>query len=229
MSFILDALKKLEQEKAARKNGNINISEEILRVNHQTRQKTKRAVPVSVVLVGFGLTLMLLLGVTGVFLWRSHDAADDSNAVAKREEKTSLAAERVQKDSARIEVAKTSGTPEATPVPITPESSPPPAEAARIPQQPDAPLRRPSNSGFRDESAPSYREASGSGGSGLLVSGIAWQDEPQARRAVVNGTLVSEGAQVGGATVDEILPTRVRFSSGGRRFTVSISGTLVGK
>jgi general secretion pathway protein B len=229
MSFILDALKKLEQEKAARKNGNINISEEILRANHHVRQKARRAVPVSVVLVGLGLILTLLLGATGVFLWRSHSADDESKAVANREEQPLLAAAKVKKDSERFDVVKTADTPVVTPAPITPEPSPPSADATGTRQQVNTPVQRPSTPEFRDESARSYREDSGSGGSGLTVSGIAWQDAPSARRAVVNGTLVSEGTQVGGATVEEILPSRVRFSSGGRRFTLSISGTLVGK
>ena len=82
---------------------------------------------------------------------------------------------------------------------------------------------------YRNRSTQSATEVSGAGGSRLTVSGIAWQDAPSARRAVINGDLVQEGAQVGGATVEEIQPTRVRFSSGGRQFTVSISGPLVVK
>jgi len=89
--------------------------------------------------------------------------------------------------------------------------------------------QRPVNADLNASSEDSAREVSGSKGSRVTVSGIAWQDAPEARRAVINGDLVGEGSQVGGATVEEILPTKVRFSSGGRRFSVSISGPLVDK
>ena len=52
----------------------------------------------------------------------------------------------------------------------------------------------------------------------ISVSGIAWQDERSLRRAVVNGALVGEGAEVAGARVLEIGEDRVRLSRGGQVF-----------
>jgi hypothetical protein len=46
----------------------------------------------------------------------------------------------------------------------------------------------------------------------IKLSGIAWQDERSARRAVVNGFLLKEGSVVSGAKVTEILADRVRFA-----------------
>lgn len=55
---------------------------------------------------------------------------------------------------------------------------------------------------------------------GITVSGIAWQDEKSLRRAVINGLLVSEGAEILGAKVVEIKESRVRFSRGGESFEI---------
>jgi general secretion pathway protein B len=60
----------------------------------------------------------------------------------------------------------------------------------------------------------------GTAGGDLLVSGIAWQEERKLRRAVVNGSLVGEGAEILGARVVEIRENRVRFSRGGKIFEV---------
>ena len=59
----------------------------------------------------------------------------------------------------------------------------------------------------------------------IKVSGIAWQDERNARRAVVNGFLLHEGSVVSGAKITEIRQDRVRFSQGGRTFEVSLIST----
>ena len=58
---------------------------------------------------------------------------------------------------------------------------------------------------------------------GLAISGIAWQEERELRRAVVNGALVAEGAEVAGARVVEIRERSVRFSRGGRTFDIGYS------
>lgn len=56
----------------------------------------------------------------------------------------------------------------------------------------------------------------------IKVSGIAWQDERSARRAVINGFLLKEGSSVAGARVMEIQQDRVRFSLAGRNFEVPL-------
>jgi general secretion pathway protein B len=240
MSFILDALKKLEQEKAARNKETLNISDEILRGSHQLRRTAKRTVPVSVVVAGLGL--LLLVGVAGGLFWHWH-AADEPKDVALRSEAALPPAARMGDYAQPVPVREPAVTPLRTPEPAAVE----PAAAVRVPEpaatRPDrsaretsnqwqnrqAPSQRPAQADSREQSVQPYREVSGSGGSGLTVSGIAWQEKPAARRAVINGTLMEEGASVNGATVEEILPTRVRFSSGGRQFTVSISSPMTGR
>ena len=63
----------------------------------------------------------------------------------------------------------------------------------------------------------------------LSVSGIAWQEERSLRRAVVNGLLLGEGAEIAGARVVEIGERRVRFSRGGQTFSVSLSSPFPGR
>ncbi|MDD2336166.1 MAG: general secretion pathway protein GspB [Geobacteraceae bacterium] len=226
MSFILDALKKLEQEKAARRNADIKISDEIVRENRQVMRKARHSVPVSVVLVSLGL--VLLLGISGAFLWHRHGAGDQSKVVAMNLEQKFPTAEEVPA-SQRPQMAVPAATPVGPVAAVEDEPSSHPVEANRMSRRERMEANRSSGADFKKRSAQPSMEVSGSGGSRLTVSGIAWQDAPSARRAVINGDLVQEGAQVGGATVEEIQPTRVRFSSGGRQFTVSISGPLVVK
>lgn len=227
MSFILDALKKLEQEKAARKGGAINISDEIVRDKRQVIRKARRTVPVSVVLVALGL---LLLGASGAYLWHKHGVADQAKVVAPSSERPLSVAAKMPAASQGTnftEPAVPQVLPAAT---VVTDPAPLPLETKRQTRSDRLEGQRPSKQDFPARATQPAVEASGTGESTrLTVSGIAWQDAPSARRAVINGDLVREGAQVGGATVEEILPTRVRFSSGGRQFTVSISGPLVAK
>jgi general secretion pathway protein B len=54
----------------------------------------------------------------------------------------------------------------------------------------------------------------------LVLSGIAFYAERDARLAVVNDLPVMEGTVIEGAVVEEILADRVRFSREGRAFEV---------
>jgi len=56
----------------------------------------------------------------------------------------------------------------------------------------------------------------------LKISGIVWHDDPDKRRAVINGTFAAEGSVIEGLKVVEILPARVRFLHQGRLLEISI-------
>ena len=56
----------------------------------------------------------------------------------------------------------------------------------------------------------------------LKISGIVWNEESSNRRAVINGTLLSEGSTIEGVKVVEIFPTKVRFLYQGAYFEKSI-------
>lgn len=56
----------------------------------------------------------------------------------------------------------------------------------------------------------------------IKVSGIAWQDDRSLRRAVVNGLLLQEGAVVSGVKITEIQQDKVRFASQNGSFVVRL-------
>jgi len=60
----------------------------------------------------------------------------------------------------------------------------------------------------------------------LRVSGIVWREEPSERLAVINGMILREGGEIEGAKVEEIHPTRVRFSHNDRPFEISLGSSL---
>jgi len=62
----------------------------------------------------------------------------------------------------------------------------------------------------------------------IKLSGIAWQEERRARRAVVNGFLMQEGGVVSGARISDIYQDRVRFTQSGKTFEIPFisSGTM---
>lgn len=60
----------------------------------------------------------------------------------------------------------------------------------------------------------------------IKLSGIAWQDERAGRRAVVNGFLLKEGAVVSGAKITDIQADRVRFSSPAGQFEIKLDAVL---
>ena len=60
----------------------------------------------------------------------------------------------------------------------------------------------------------------------IKLSGIAWQDEHSARRAVINGFLLKEGAVVSGAKIADIQADRVRFLSPTGLFEIKLDAVL---
>lgn len=227
MSFILDALKKLEREKAARSSAGVNISEGILRGDHRGRRAGKR--PATAIAVT-AVAALLVIGVVvaGVmFLKRDTPVRETSGLPGEghRREAVSSLPERPQPPVA----AK---TPSGLELPPVASPSSPVAAPREIPQM-RSPARAPArmaSGADPGEGAPERQEVgSPPAGAELKVSGIAWQERRAARRAVVNGQLVPEGTLSGCFTVKEIFQNRVRFQGNGRTFDVYISGPLLGE
>jgi hypothetical protein len=61
----------------------------------------------------------------------------------------------------------------------------------------------------------------------IKLSGIAWQEEHRARRAVVNGFLMQEGGVVSGARITDIYQDRVRFTLSGKTFEIPLVSSAV--
>lgn len=226
MSYILDALRKLENEKQKRssRDGMVNISGELFRDEPRRRSGNNAWKAVAVILAA----LLVTLGATW-FLLKSGK-------------------ERGNLKSASVAPA----APLMKPAPAAPQSPPPvqqPPAAAKTPavtvQKPaaavetpsgginSAPVVSPPRQGIRQKerhpkvvrSVPEEKPAAVSmvAPADIKLSGIAWQDERRARRAVVNGFLMQEGGVVAGARITEILQDRVRFSLDNRVFELPLT------
>ena len=60
----------------------------------------------------------------------------------------------------------------------------------------------------------------------IKLSGIAWQDDRSARRVVINGFLLKEGAVVSGAKITDIKADRVFFSSPAGLFEIKLDAVI---
>lgn len=230
MSYILDALKKLEHEKSrkSRRDGTINISGALFeqeRVTSSGLSGWKIALAVTVAVV-------VTFGVTWQFV---------------RPVKVDKVA------SPRIDAA----VPPAPPVaPVVPPQQPPPAPSAAVPVIPASPpvqspvaqktvepaapvadddaeehtkreLRR-RTTGRKIAALPAEQITAAPvspAPADIRLSGIAWQEERRARRAVVNGFLMQEGGIVSGARITEISQDRVRFTQSGTTFEIPLTAS----
>lgn len=227
MSYILDALKKLENEKTSKSRGTgmLSISGELFKDERRPPSGGSVwkivAIVVVVSLVTFGATWFFLKPDKVRDSAKPHTTAPVSTA---RPVPSVLPVE-----PARQPTAITTKTP-----PIVAPAAPAPEDeefTRKIPAKaPMAPVvqqqgkrqniprkqatlaTQPVQRGVSTVPAPSD----------IKVSGIAWQDEHSARRAVVNGFLMHEGSSVAGAKIVEIFQDRVRFSQGGSFFEVNL-------
>jgi general secretion pathway protein B len=245
MSLILDALRKMEQDRRNRPAPAAALRPEVLRYRAQTA-KRKRRKPylrafLGLLLLGAGIAA----GWFALGLWHGVPVA-------------------IEAPAATASLAEPAGTaaPAAAPVTSTPAAATPPSAAATASakQQPQAlpqPPAPPVAAAAPPVAAPAARlnvtempveaklpkakrarvpQATPEPGDNadavqgapqeINISGIAWQEERNLRRAVLNGTLVAEGAQVAGARVVEIKEDRVRLSRGGRSFEIVFSSAL---
>lgn len=198
MSMILDALRKMEQDRKIRRQGASPLRPEVLsyRGSGQKNRRNRFVVPIAgFVLVAAGICLGI---------W----ATSGGNDVPPRLPVQETRAAEVPDTQPTIRTpAPPAPLPQPSPVPAT--VPPPPVPARKAPAE---------GTFIRREKTP--------GNAGVTVSGIAWQDERELRRAVINGSLVGEGAEVGGARVVEIKEDRVRFSREGQVFEVLCSSAF---
>ncbi|PLX86150.1 MAG: hypothetical protein C0617_01975 [Desulfuromonas sp.] len=253
MSSILKALRKLEQEKARRNEGQVDIARDILR----SAQRKRRAFPWPLLL---GFCLLLGVGCVGAWhlfgpeppsaapvLHRSEPVTPQGRAGSPPEtvsrevgavrtlpavtapsepEVVEVKIEDLRPASAVVPSApsRTEPVPSVEPTVATEGVAPIPAQiVTRVPVVPDENVQA-TAARAAAESLPEVEPSEGSHASGLVISGIAFGENPLARLAVVNGLPVMEGTVVEGAKVLEILPDRVRFVSGEGEFEVSMDG-----
>lgn len=225
MSLILDALRKMEQERKARQGGSVDLRPEVLATPRGNGPRPSSVKPLILVTAGIGI---LAAGVGGGIVLTGNQTEriplqaritvknevppEESSPVTVPPPPSVESSKSVKPYSAPEAIRQTHGaTRQAPPLPRLY----PPAAPAPIPVQRPAVAEQPAPSEYP--------------GADITVSGIAWQEERGLRRAVVNGNLVGEGAEVAGARVVEIGERRVKFSQGGRTISVSLASPFQGR
>jgi general secretion pathway protein B len=236
MSYILDALKKLEHEKSrkSRVGGMINISGALF---ENERPKPSRAAGWKIALA-VTIAILVTFAVTWQFL---------QSGKGREKPSARLAAPPPPTSPVKVEIAPAPPVPAAVPVQqALPAASSVPAPAAPVrvpdnnnPAKPQEAVEQSVPATDDDEDRASRKRARGRKGqvlpaeqagaapADIQLSGIAWQEERRARRAVVNGFLMREGGVVSGARITDIYQDRVRFSLSGKIFEIPLISTPV--
>ena len=231
MSSILKALKKLEEEKASRRDEALDLPREIL----AARREKRSFAPYSWAAVLIASLLSTIVLTTLVVSRRAKNQNDTSGAVATGSSAQSdTQARQVRNETANIKTAVQG--PEAPPTVQQRTSSPADTRQApslttlktedrtvittqpSLPDTAPLPLTEPT----RKPATPLVSEPSDAA---LTVSGIAWNKDSSERLAIINGQPTSTGTTVNGFVVDEILPDRVRFSAAGKIIEILIGKT----
>lgn len=218
MSYILDALKKVENEKARRaKNGAMSSMSGDLFQERVARASSRGIRKIMVVIV-------LVALITFTATWFALKGTKKQDAVTPRL-------------SAPNQVAIQAVTPNPPPVQAPVQPLPPPAGTAPAPlimQQ--ARVEDAEHTGRTKKVEKKLQVTPQQhinsvqtipAPADIKVSGIAWQDERAARRVVINGFLLKEGASVSGAKIMEIHQDRVRFTSPAGIFDVRMDATTL--
>lgn len=219
MSYILDALKKIEHEKSKKvqPNGRVSISGDLFL--DRKRSPAKAGIWKIVALIA-AASLVTCAGTW--FMLRGNS----------------------KKGSARIRSVSSPPPAPVVPVPVLP-SPPPVVVAPAVP--PVAAPAAPKNRGTVGDDDSTQREDSPvkkkiktqsftappkqpvqtvQAPADIKLSGIAWQDERSGRRAVINGFLLKEGAVILGAKITDIQSDRVRFTSAAGAFEIKLDSVL---
>lgn len=217
MSLILDALRKMEQERKARSGATADIRPEVIGRPAPPPVAKKK----SFVLVAAGVAI-LVVGIGAGLLLRG--------GAGKPPEEAKFADRGTEQPTASSAPAPApqpaAAPPAAAALPVTPAPPQPVVQPAPQSVATPAPVAAPVRQHVAE---PELQPAAHQAASDLSVSGIAWQDERSLRRAVVNGVLVGEGSEIAGARVVEIGERRVRFSRGGQSISVSLSSPFPGR
>jgi general secretion pathway protein B len=205
MSSILEALKKLEDEKAAKKSGAGEIAGKVVKPKRREKQRPKWFYPAVMAMVAALSVLATYLIMAG----SSHHKGVVEHSPARVNQAPPIPAAGTVIPRRPATVPQGRSTPPSETItqnaPATLPATPKPA--ARIPKPEQQPLPATQvNSGpeAKTDSKPHFPQ--------LKITGIGWQKDSANRLAIVNGRPVSEGSTIDGAKVVEIFPDRVRFS-----------------
>jgi len=221
MSYILDALKKIEHEKInKRSDGRISIAGTLFL---EQKQSAARIVPWKIVLL---IVAVSLVASAGTWFMLNGDS------------KKSVAVIRPVTAPAAVPASIPAVAPVITlpqPPPASKQSSALPANIAvsqkgTISAEDHEPSRQDlQRLKIKNKIQPVMSKQpvqTVQAPADIKLSGIAWQDERTARRAVINGFLVKEGAIVSGAKVIDIRADRVQFSTPAGLFEIKLDAVL---
>lgn len=207
MSSILDALKKLEDEKlkeSRRRNTDLPLNQAILSEGGLTGSMVQKTgagrfvmLSVVIVLVGGGFAAWIYSGKKTEKPTAQPPASSRPEVVVTPPPPLIKAVQPLQQEQS-VSVKKERPKPVKPPVKLMSAGPDPTAVTGiAVQESPKRPV--------------------------LRVMGIAYNDSGTNSVAIVNGTPVSVGSQVEGAKVEEILKDKVRFSYGQERFDVMLS------
>jgi general secretion pathway protein B len=211
MSSILEALKKLEDEKAARQSGAGHIAGKVVKSGRRAKQHPKWMLPAGMAAVAAVAVLATYILMGGIST-RSGNPQPAPSVQRQPESGLTLQRPAPTATTAAIPAGRKRSLPH-SPATSPAMEAPAPAAATRLPQE---------GAAFQVKPAPSLQPAVTPGLPVLQVTGIGWQKDNANRLAIVNGRPVVAGNVVEGAKVEEILPDRVRFSINDRSFEIAV-------
>jgi general secretion pathway protein B len=205
MSSILEALKKLEDEKAAKISGAGEIAGKVVKPKRREKPRQKWFYPAVMAMVAALSVLATYLIMGGS---SRHKEVVENSPLQVNQVPPNPAAEPVTpRHPATVPQVRstTPGKPitQNTPLPL-PAGPKPAAGISKPEQQPLTATQVNSGPEVKTDSKPHFPQ--------LKITGIGWQKDSANRLAIVNGRPVSEGSTIDGAKVVEIFPDRVRFS-----------------
>jgi general secretion pathway protein B len=223
MSSILEALKKLEDEKSARLSGGGNIAGKVVKPGRRVKEQPRWLLPLGIVVVA-----AVAVVVTYIVTLTSH--RDEPSIVSTQTESNSTNQQPVSKESRQFSVPSTSpGSLPSMPSTEVRDEPIPPSPSIKVEKRASPinslPRKPESESGQAEKSSEPPQLAVPSDHPSLKVAGIAWQRGNSERMAIVNGKPVTEGEIVEGAKVEEIFPDRVRFSYDEKTFDIPLGKT----
>lgn len=251
MSSILKALKKLEEEKAAKQGQRVDITKDIFGEAQQPAAVSRWPFITAGAsgILALGIVAYLFIAKPGSRLTPPPAPAETSvNAVAPSpapvgepraavtqppQEATSAfpkpAPPKAVHPSPTKAVAGKPKTPtHATVKPVKDTATTKPSSPSRTPvisaNHPavTAPRLIPQQGNQSPPSAPVSSVMAPAQAPTVTVSGIAYNSTPADRMAMINGIPVAEGKSVNGVKVEEIMPDKVRFSVGQKSFEVPL-------
>lgn len=223
MSYILDALKKIEHEKnrKIRSDGRISISGDLF---HERKKPPSRSALWKVLALVTAASLLTCAGTWYLLQGGSRKSRE------------------VVRPAAAPPPAPAAPSSAAVPAPVQSQVSaagvPPVATSAAVPAAsksaetvPDddysaRKARRTKKQAKVISPSPQQPVQTVQAPADIKLSGIAWQDDRAARRVVINGFLLKEGAVVSGAKITDIQADRVRFTSAAGQFEIKLDAVL---